>query len=104
MGRETLRTPLPYQIQQPQCLSALRRTMSARDASEREFVVGVDCERCASLLTPEFVADGILVADKRGLLLQEVLSFALWWYHDHNHPSGAWHPTGVVDMPVVHEI
>lgn len=77
--------------------------VSRPGAHDLSFADCVDCDSCREALTAEFLADALLVADKRRLPVEDVLSFALWWYHDANHPQGKWHPTGVVDMPAVHE-
>lgn len=60
------------------------------------------CEACTDLLTTEFLADALLVADRRNINPKDVVNFAIWWFHDSGHPHGKWHPTGAVDMPMVH--
>lgn len=81
-----------------------RVVVNGRKAHEVNFAASIDCDSCRRLVTAEFLADAFLVAHRRQIPIDDVLSFALWWFHDALHPVGNWHPTGVVDMPVIHEM
>lgn len=77
--------------------------MSVSVSPEDAWAGQIDCDPCRDLLTAEFLADAIIVADRRATHPADVVTFALWWFHDAGHPFGKWHPTGAVDMPMLHE-
>lgn len=63
-----------------------------------------DCRRCNRLAAqPAWLRRAEHVAHRRRLTPREVVEFALWWFHDADHPPGNWMPTGHVDLPAVHE-
>jgi hypothetical protein len=77
--------------------------MSASASPDDEWAGSIDCDQCRDLLTTEFLADALIAADRRKLDPADVVTFALWWFHDAGHPFGHWHPTGSPDIPMFHE-